>query len=665
MKKRILSLVLALVLVMSAAVVPAFAVTTENLTKQRETEHFEFYCTDQDVKALDDLVKSFEGCYDRVTADLGKAPSGKTKVNIYPDIQSFHSTMGDPNGADWFVGQAKNDEVYMTSPLNPGPAHTYDELIQIAVHEFTHIVINLFGNVPIYMHEGVACYEAGQYSGKYQELSAFITNQMQNNKVPSLSTLESADSSTEGLYEYSYAFVDFIARRYGFDKVIELLEGKPEALSNIRSSAFNQQWWQTLAELYVKNDSLTESMETENFVLVFSSRDSEAASELAFELEKCRKKAVADLKISSSMKQIIRIYPDNESYRKGLGFDSGDTFHVIFNSAIYCISPANLGSQSNRKDQIGKIVVQSEQILLYAVSRSLPYYLSNGISYHEAGATISGLKDWVKRQTDAGTLPTLMELEKNTANNYNVYGYIYVEFVAQIFGYENLYNNLASLLEGKSQEKVFGMTAQQLNEKWMAFLKDYDKMALPSNLDTADTWAKPEIISAVRKGFVPFDLQNNYRNAITREQFCQMAIMYLEYATGKDIQTILSERNLTIRQDAFVDTDNSYILAAYALGITKGTSGPSGEGPGVFDPDASISREMAATMLTRLSKAMGNDTDNAADAGYTDIGRASSWAVNSINYCYASGVMKGANLTFSPKDTYTIQQSIATLDRMD
>jgi len=66
----------------------------------------------------------------------------------------------------------------------------------------------------------------------------------------------------------------------------------------------------------------------------------------------------------------------------------------------------------------------------------------------------------------------------------------------------------------------------------------------------------------VSKGFVPAELQNNYKNVITREQFCQMAVMYLEYATGKEIDKILSEKGLAIDPDVFADTKNEYILAA-------------------------------------------------------------------------------------------------------
>lgn len=679
MKKRSLSLLLALALVLTSAITPAFAATTANLKQQRETEHFVFYCMDQDVKALDDLAEALEGCYERTTTDLGKTPSGKVKVNIYPDIDSFHNAMGRPNAPDWSVGEAKNGALYMTSPLNPGPSHDYDGMLQIAVHEFVHIIINLFGNVPSYLHEGVACYEAGQ--NRYDTLSSYIAGQMDQNKVPSLSSLEKYNSSSEGMYQYGPAFVDFIARCYGFDAVVALLEGKSLSTAigkdgaSMQNQSFNEFWWQFLDNLYRKKFGLSsgECLETDHFVFLFMKQDSEAVSKLAEKLEQDRVKITADLGAAPAVKTMIYLYPDIESFHKAIVPSAGDqiaTWVGYHYNNIFSVIPENPGSQLSEGQVRADIRIMSNiaALLPLASGNAVPSYVYYGVSAYEAGIEFNDLKGFVKKAADSGTLPTLAEVEKMNNNTGGIqYGYLYVEFVAQTLGNKNLNDNLASLVKGKSPETVFGMTSQEMESAWQAFLKDYDKQVSAPNLETADTWAQSEITSAVRKGFVPTDLQNNYKSTITREQFCRMAVMYLEYATGKGIDTILSERNLTIDEDAFEDTDNKYILAAYALEITKGTRAPSEGKPGVFDPNGSFNREMAATMLARVSKILGEDTENAAGAGYTDISSASSWAVNSINFCYASKVMTGTSTTplkFSPKEAYTIQQSIATFDRM-
>lgn len=188
-----------------------------------------------------------------------------------------------------------------------------------------------------------------------------------------------------------------------------------------------------------------------------------------------------------------------------------------------------------------------------------------------------------------------------------------------------------------------------------------DKVTLESEslLDTADQWAKEGIRSAVDKGFVPADLQSGYTAVITRQEFCRMAVKFVEYHTGKDIDTVLAERGLARDTDAFTDTSDGDILAAYALGITSGT------GQHTFSPDGQFSREQAAAMLMNTCRAVGMETEQNQAAGFADMGSVSPWAVGGVNFCWESGIMKGSGENqFSPNGTYTRQESIVTFDRI-
>lgn len=162
------------------------------------------------------------------------------------------------------------------------------------------------------------------------------------------------------------------------------------------------------------------------------------------------------------------------------------------------------------------------------------------------------------------------------------------------------------------------------------------------------------------KGFVPLELQNNFQNVITREEFCRMAVKWVEYATGKSIDTILSERGLSRNPNAFTDTSDSDILAAFALGITSGV------GNNLFNPSGQFSREQAATMIMNTCRAIGANVDNPPASGFADMGSAASWAVNGINFVRANGIMQGTgNNNFTPQGTYTIEQSIVTFNNIN
>ena len=146
-----------------------------------------------------------------------------------------------------------------------------------------------------------------------------------------------------------------------------------------------------------------------------------------------------------------------------------------------------------------------------------------------------------------------------------------------------------------------------------------------------------------------------------------MAVKWLEYAIGKNIDAILTEKGLSRNPNAFDDTSDPDILAAYALGITSGTVAPTATTPGKFSPDGQFNREQAATMVRNTVKAYGANVSACPDAGYTDIGSAADWAVDSINFCYANKIMTGTNtnpLTYSPKMTYTREQSIVTFNNI-
>ena len=74
------------------------------------------------------------------------------------------------------------------------------------------------------------------------------------------------------------------------------------------------------------------------------------------------------------------------------------------------------------------------------------------------------------------------------------------------------------------------------------------KVGFPPNpIDTASSWAREGITAAIGKGFVPNQLQTKYTNVITRAEFCRMAVKWVEYALGKPIAEVVAERGDSLR----------------------------------------------------------------------------------------------------------------------
>jgi hypothetical protein len=168
------------------------------------------------------------------------------------------------------------------------------------------------------------------------------------------------------------------------------------------------------------------------------------------------------------------------------------------------------------------------------------------------------------------------------------------------------------------------------------------------NLNAASTWAFPFINTAFNHGIIPNSLQNNYTSNTTRAEFCALAVALYETVTGR----VITERM------TFIDTDDVNVQKMGALGVVSGVGGNR------FDPNARLTREQAAVILSRLADALGKSLPREA-ATFADNARIASWAINQAGHVQAAGIMGGVGAnTFAPQDPYTREQSITTMVRM-
>lgn len=219
--------------------------SSEEVVRQKETEHFVFYSTSQDIAVLDVIAETLEGYYAKVTSDLGIEPHDKTKVYVSPSLEEYHKAIGRPDAPDWSVGSARQGDLYMVSPLNPGPAHNYDDMFDIAVHEFTHVVVWQYGwNPPSYLNEGIATYEAGQNN----MTEFYVRRDIANGTQPSMKEMAGWNSyadmeDADRAYAYGYVYIDFALEVDGYDTVISLLEGKTQTEAfGMSMEELNEKW---------------------------------------------------------------------------------------------------------------------------------------------------------------------------------------------------------------------------------------------------------------------------------------------------------------------------------------------------------------------------------------------------------------------------------------
>ena len=167
-------------------------------------------------------------------------------------------------------------------------------------------------------------------------------------------------------------------------------------------------------------------------------------------------------------------------------------------------------------------------------------------------------------------------------------------------------------------------------------------------LEKPSTWAATEVNAAIAAGLVPKSLQSKYTQTITRAEYCALAVALYEKHTGEEIT----------KRKNFNDTDDINVEKMAAVNVVSGI------GNNLFDPDANLTREQAAAMLSRLAEAIGKPLQKQA-ATFSDNAAVSSWAFESVGQVQTVGIMGGiGNNTFAPKDPYTREQSIITMIRL-
>ncbi len=181
---------------------------------------------------------------------------------------------------------------------------------------------------------------------------------------------------------------------------------------------------------------------------------------------------------------------------------------------------------------------------------------------------------------------------------------------------------------------------------------------LPAKSDAKmSSWASGDVNLALNDDLLDTALLgSDYTRGITRLQFCSIAVRLAETLTGKSLPAASAA--------TFTDTDNAYVLKAYAAGITTGTSATT------FEPNATLNRQQMATFIYRtLRYVEKNSAYSYTDctsrlASYSDSAQVQSWAAEAMAFMNALDLVKGTSATtLNPNGLCTIEQAIAVAGR--
>ena len=210
---------------------------------------------------------------------------------------------------------------------------------------------------------------------------------------------------------------------------------------------------------------------------------------------------------------------------------------------------------------------------------------------------------------------------------------------------------------------------------FLTFVMFFNLSAYATQSDMSP-WARGEVEKAISLGFVPSEMQSEYQENITRAEFAKIAVIFVARHFDMEVDEVVewflankteNGQPISFKQGIFTDIDHSehkyYIECANTMRIVNGRE------DGIFDPDACITREEAATMLLRVYFCYGGGVkigpkSEGVDA-FADKNEISPWADSAVRYMYQWDVMKGVSAKqYAPKMYYTKEQCYVTFVRL-
>lgn len=174
---------------------------------------------------------------------------------------------------------------------------------------------------------------------------------------------------------------------------------------------------------------------------------------------------------------------------------------------------------------------------------------------------------------------------------------------------------------------------------------------LASNNAQVDGWAKDQVNEAIASGLVAAGLGEDYRVKITRAQFAATTVKLYEAMSGEKVPAAA--------ENPFTDTSDPVILQAAELGFVYGITEDN------FAPDSLVTREQAATMLSRIYTKLGGEIPQVTATSFTDDGGISSYAKSSVAFMAEKGIVSGKGENrFDPGGSASVQEALSIALRM-
>ena len=220
-----------------------------------ETQHFIINYNEEDKDCQDDVASLLESSYFRIAMTFEQKFDDKLIIEIYTNLKELHLALGFPDAPDWIRGGLGSGKIIIASPLNPPPGSGYSNVVNTAVHEFIHIILNkINNNIPRWLDDGVASFEAKDNNEVW--IKNTIKQGIEENAIPLFNDLDTGDDFETFFkrngYQYSYSIIEFVVEEFGYEKLLHFIKNPRDfkGAFGLTEDQFRDKWVDYLKDNY-------------------------------------------------------------------------------------------------------------------------------------------------------------------------------------------------------------------------------------------------------------------------------------------------------------------------------------------------------------------------------------------------------------------------------
>jgi hypothetical protein len=450
---------------------------------QQETEHFKFYCSDDNISDIDGLSEELENQYQVISSHLQTKISKKVEVIIYPNIDSLYNIVAKKEKIskneipDWVAAISYQNNINMISPSNTEYTRNSQNIHLQAEISLAEIIIkNINKNTPYYLMDSVPRYETNLYNGVKED----VVSDFANNTVPTLQQVMDTDEDDDISSLSYFTFAEYIIDEYGYEKIIDLINNKniEQCLGKSKEEIEND--WINYVKLTYTEDGFETSMETEHFVIQYNESDSDIANNISQIVESNYERITRSFNINMDEKYNIIIYPDANVFKKarlhdvynGINTNAVTGYFLPNTDKIKILSPNDLDSWSLESNLESLIIHEFTHAVIMQINQDIPSYLNEGVANYMSNdmETSAFLLNVVPALRD-DTFPSIDVIKNMQLQDY-VEGSQHFECAFVMYIVENYgYQKLTEFIKIPDIQTVFDITEEQFQNDMLESLK--------------------------------------------------------------------------------------------------------------------------------------------------------------------------------------------------